>query len=100
MNVILFKHQKEHEHIKQNTRKIKKWYKEIYYFKKQINVHEHINKKIRKRGIWIMKFGALYSYWGHEWKCDYIETAKRMHAGGAPVEVIRQYIETQGEKKH
>ena len=85
MNVILFKHQKEHEHIKQNTRKIKKWYKEIYYFKKQINVHEHINKKIRKRGIWIMKFGALYSYWGHEWKCDYIETAKRMHACGCEV---------------
>ena len=32
-----------------------------------------------------MKFGALYSYWGHEWKCDYIETAKRMHACGCEV---------------
>ena len=32
-----------------------------------------------------MKFGALYSYWGHEWKCDCIETAKRMHACGCEV---------------
>ena len=32
-----------------------------------------------------MKFGTLYSYWGHEWKCDYIETAKRMKKCGCEV---------------
>lgn len=25
-----------------------------------------------------MKFGTLYSYWGHEWKCDYAETMKKV----------------------
>lgn len=25
-----------------------------------------------------MKFGTLYSYWGNEWKCDYIETMKKV----------------------
>jgi len=25
-----------------------------------------------------MKFGTLYSYWGNEWSCEYIETAKRV----------------------
>mgnify|MGYP001079536576 FL=1 len=32
-----------------------------------------------------MKFGALYSYWGHEWKCDYIKTAKKMAACGCDI---------------
>lgn len=32
-----------------------------------------------------MKFGALYSYWGHEWKCDYVKTAKKMHECGCEV---------------
>jgi len=25
-----------------------------------------------------MKFGTLYSYWGNEWNCDYLETAKKV----------------------
>ncbi len=25
-----------------------------------------------------MKFGTLYSYWGNEWKCDYIATMKKV----------------------
>ncbi len=25
-----------------------------------------------------MKFGTLYSYWGHEWKCDYARTMKKV----------------------
>jgi len=25
-----------------------------------------------------MKFGTLYSYWGNEWKCDYVKTAKKV----------------------
>ncbi|WP_394917922.1 sugar phosphate isomerase/epimerase family protein [uncultured Robinsoniella sp.] len=29
-----------------------------------------------------MKFGVLYSYWGNEWKCDYIETAGKIHKAG------------------
>jgi D-psicose/D-tagatose/L-ribulose 3-epimerase len=29
-----------------------------------------------------MKFGTLYSYWGNEWKCDYIETAKKIASLG------------------
>ena len=32
-----------------------------------------------------MKFSALYSYWGHEWKCNYPETAKRMAACGCDI---------------
>jgi len=29
-----------------------------------------------------MKFGTLYSYWGNEWSCNYIETAKKVAAIG------------------
>lgn len=29
-----------------------------------------------------MEFGVLYSYWGNEWKCDYIETAKKIRKAG------------------
>lgn len=36
-------------------------------------VHEHGKERRRK-----MKFGTLYSYWGNEWRCDYIETMKRV----------------------
>lgn len=43
------------------------------------------NELLGKRGTKIMKFGALYSYWGHEWKCDYIETAKKMKKCGCEV---------------
>jgi len=25
-----------------------------------------------------MKFGTLYSYWGNEWNCDYLETSKKV----------------------
>jgi len=25
-----------------------------------------------------MKFGTLYSYWGNQWSCDYLETAKKI----------------------
>lgn len=32
-----------------------------------------------------MKFGALYSYWGHEWQCDYEETARRMAECGCDI---------------
>ncbi len=29
-----------------------------------------------------MKFGTLYSYWGNEWSCDYIEIADRVKTAG------------------
>ena len=29
-----------------------------------------------------MKFGVLYSYWGNEWRCDYIETAGKIQKEG------------------
>jgi len=29
-----------------------------------------------------MKFGTLYSYWGNEWRCDYMETAKKVSSLG------------------
>ena len=32
-----------------------------------------------------MKFGCLYSYWGTEWKCDYLETLKKMKDAGCDV---------------
>ena len=42
---------------------------------------KEIRKKLRKEAFWSQSFCLLT-------------------AGGAPVEVIRQYIETQGEKKN
>ena len=42
---------------------------------------KEIRKKLWKEAFWSQRFCLLT-------------------AGGAPVEVIRQYIETQGEKKH
>ena len=32
-----------------------------------------------------MKFGSLYSYWGTEWKCDYLKTLKKMKEAGCDV---------------
>lgn len=32
-----------------------------------------------------MKFGALYSYWGHEWSCDYEKTAEKMAECGCDI---------------
>lgn len=29
-----------------------------------------------------MEFGVLYSYWGNEWKCNYIETAEKIQKAG------------------
>jgi len=36
-------------------------------------VHEH-----KLKGRPKMKYGTLYSYWGNEWNCDYLETAKKV----------------------
>ena len=44
-------------------------------------IHPEIREKLWKEAFWSQSFCLLT-------------------AGGAPVEVIRQYIETQGEKKH
>ncbi|MDI9240986.1 sugar phosphate isomerase/epimerase family protein [Fusibacillus kribbianus] len=32
-----------------------------------------------------MRFGSLYSYWGTEWKCDYLKTLKKMKEAGCDV---------------
>lgn len=32
-----------------------------------------------------MKIGTLYSYWGNEWDCDYLETARKVRAAGCDV---------------
>lgn len=67
--------------------------KEIWEFSKFINAYKssssrllkkeypEIREKLWKEAFWSKSFCLLT-------------------AGGAPVEVIRQYIETQGEKKH
>jgi Sugar phosphate isomerases/epimerases len=40
-----------------------------------------------------MKFGTLYSYWGNEWKCDYIETMKKVSDIGFDIlEVGAQHL--------
>lgn len=32
-----------------------------------------------------MKYGTLYSYWGHEWVCDYPAVAKKVRAAGCDI---------------
>ena len=32
-----------------------------------------------------MKYGTLYSYWSHEWVCDYPEVAKKVRAAGCDI---------------
>lgn len=32
-----------------------------------------------------MKIGTLYSYWGNEWDCDYLETARKVQDAGCQV---------------
>ena len=32
-----------------------------------------------------MKYGTLYSYWSHEWVCDYPAVAKKVRAAGCDI---------------
>ena len=67
-----------------------------------------INDPISERAkeIWeyiAPRYGIVLEEWNHD--IDHVhafwsQSFCLLTAGGAPVEVIRQYIETQGEKKH
>ena len=47
-----------------------------------------------------MKFGTLYSYWGNEWACNYIETAKKAAGLGFDIlEVGAGHLLTMSDKE-
>ena len=82
----------------------------VKYRRKVINdpISERAKEQKSKRAkeIWeyiAPRYGIVLEEWNHD--IDHVhafwsQSFCLLTAGGAPVEVIRQYIETQGEKKH